>query len=106
MKLKSLIVVTLLCLTSSAFAQWFPARTQVTVLPQLISVQVFNPYLSPVICNGQVFGQTLSGSIYSAHFVEQYINVGGFRFAYVQTTAYSPFVNGWTNIHCRYANYW
>ncbi len=106
MKLKALLVALFLTLTTSAFAQFFPARVDVVVLPQQVAAQVVNPYLQPVICNGQVFGQTFGGQIFTTYFTEQYIPAGGFRYAYVQTTALLPFATGWANIHCRFAHYW
>lgn len=106
MKLKMIIVAAMLCVASSAFAQWFPAKVYVTVLPGQISAQVFNPFYEPIICNGQVFGQTIHGPVFNAFFAEQFLPAGGFRFAFVQTTVYSPFVTGWTNIHCRFARFW
>jgi hypothetical protein len=106
MKLKSLVVATFMCLASSAFAQWFPATVHVTVLPFQVAVQVVNPYHYPIICNGQVFGQTSHGPVFTTYFAEQFLPVGGHRYAYVQTNLYSPFVNGWANLHCRFAHYW
>jgi hypothetical protein len=106
MKLKSLVVAALLCMATSAFAQWFPARVYVTVLPGQVTAQVFNPYYEPIICNGQVFGQTAHGPVFNAFFAEQFMPAGDYRMAFVQTTPFSPFVNGWANIHCRFARFW
>lgn len=102
MKLKTLIVAALMAFAGSAFAQWFPARVQVTVLPGQVAAQVFNPFPQPLICSGQVFGQTVQGQVFTTFFAEQLMPAGGYRFAFVQTTPYLPFVNGWTNIACRY----
>jgi hypothetical protein len=101
MKLKSLILVGLLAFAGPTFAQWFPAHVQVTVLPGQVSAQVFNPFFQPVICSGQVFGRVTNGQIFTTFFAEQFMPVGGYRFAFVQTTPYLPFVNGWANISCR-----
>ena len=106
MKLKSLIVAAFLTVTTSAFANWFPARANVSVLPGQVAVEVFNPYYEPIICNGQVFGQTSYGQVFNAFFAEQFLPAGGYRFAYVQTTPFAPFVGGWANIHCRFARFW
>ncbi len=103
MKLKALILASLLTFAGSSFAQaWFPARYQVTVLPGQVAAQVFNPYLQPIICSGQVFGQVSNGQVFTTYFVEQFLPAGGFRFAYVQTTPYLPFLTGWANLHCRF----
>jgi hypothetical protein len=102
MKLKSLLVVGLLTFWVQAFAQWFPARVHVTVLPGQVAAQVFNPYFHPIICSGQVFGQTVNGSVFTTFFTEQLLSVGDYRFAFVQTTPYAPFLHGWTNLYCRY----
>lgn len=106
MKLKSFIVASLIAFSTSAFAQWFPARAYVTVLPGQVAVQVFNPFYEPIICGGQVFGQTSMGPVYNTFFVEQFMNVGEYRFAYVNTNPFAPFVNGWANINCRFARFW
>ena len=106
MKLKSLIVLGLLVLSTSALAQWFPARVEVVVLPGQVAAKVFNPYYEPLICNGQVFGQTAHGPVFNTYFAEQFLPAGGFRYAYVQTTPLSPFLTGWANIHCRFARFW
>lgn len=106
MKLKSLVAASLIVLTTTAFAQWFPARVNVTILPGQVAAEVFNPHYEPIICNGQVFGQTVQGAVYNTFFTEQFLPAGGYRFAYVQTTPFSPFIGGWANIHCRFARIW
>ncbi len=104
MKLKSLLVALFITLsTSSAFAQWFPAQVQATVLPGQVSFVVANPYLQPVVCSGQVFGQTIYGQIFTTYFLEQWMPIGGFSYAYVVATPYAPFAYGWANINCRYS---
>jgi hypothetical protein len=105
MKLKALIVALVLTLTTSAFAQFFPARAQVTVLPGQVAVQVFNPFYEPIICSGQVFGQTAAGPVFSTFFAQQFLPAGDFRFAYVVANPFNPFVGGWSNIHCRFARW-
>jgi hypothetical protein len=102
MKLKLSIIALLITLTSSAFANYFMANPTVTVLPGRVSVQVYNPYYEPIICNGQVFGQTYAGPIFNAFFAEQFMPAGANRFAFVQASPYNPFVGGWANIHCRF----
>lgn len=102
MKLKTLIIAALMVFAGSAFAQWFPARYQVTVLPGQVAAQVVNPYLQPLICSGQVFGQVVNGQVFTTYFVEQFLPAGGHRYAYVQTTPFLPFVSGWANLHCRF----
>ena len=103
MKLKLSIIALLITFASSAFAQYFVANPAVTVLPGRVSVEVYNPYYEPIICNGQVFGQTFAGPIYNAFFAEQFMPAGTSRFAFVQTTPYNRFVGGWANISCRFA---
>ena len=105
MKLKSLIIALFLTLTTSAFAQLFPANPVVTVLPGQVAAQVYNPYYEPIICNGQVFGQTARGAVFNAFFVEQLMPAGSYRFATVVTNAYNPFVGGWANINCRFIRF-
>lgn len=104
MKLIALIVLTL-TLSTSAFAQFFPASAQVAVLPGQVSAQVANPYYEPIICSGFVFGQTAQGAVYNTFFAQQLMVAGTFRYAYVVTHPYNPFVGGWTNIQCRFARW-
>jgi len=89
-----------------AKAQFFPAQAHVAVNPLQVSVTVYNPYYEPIICSGQVFGQTYYGQVYNAVFLEQFMPAGTSRFAYVYTNAYNPFVNGWPQVTCRFARYW
>lgn len=105
MKRQILMIITILMFSSSVFGQWFPAPTNVFVLPGQVRAEVFNPYLSPIICNGQVYGQTTYGQIFSSYFIEQFLVPGDFRFAFVQTTPFAPFVGGWANIQCRFATF-
>lgn len=106
MKLKVFTVLALgMMLHSSAFAQWFAANPSVQVLPGRVTVQVYNPYYEPIICSGQVFGQTAGGPVFNAFFAEQFMPMGQSRFAFVQTTPFMPFVGGWANINCRFARF-
>ena len=105
MKLKVFFVVFALTLVSSAFAQFFPARVYVTVHPGQVTAEVFNPYYEPIICNGQVFGQTAGGPLFNAFFAQQFMPAGSYRYAVVYTNGFNPFVNGWSNIQCRFARF-
>ncbi len=102
MKLKALVLALVITMTSSAFAQFFPAKALVTVLPGQVTAEVYNPYYEPIICNGQVFGQTAAGPVFNAFFVEQLLPAGGYRYAVVNATVFNPFLSGWANIHCRF----
>ncbi len=102
MKLKVAFIALMMTLASSSFAQFFAANPNVIVLPGQVSAQVFNPYLRPIICNGQVFGQTAFGQVYSAFFAEQFMPAGTYRQAFVLANGFNPFVTGWANIHCRF----
>ena len=105
MKLKALILALTLTMASSAFAQFFPAKAIVTVLPAQVSAQVFNPYYEPIICNGQVFGRTISGAVFTAYFAEQFMPAGSYRQAFVNAFPLDAFINGWANIHCRFVRF-
>lgn len=100
--MKALLFAALLTVSAQSFAYWFPATVRVTSLPGAVTAEVSNPYLRPIICNGQVFGQTYQGPVFNAFFAEQWMPVGSYRYAYVHTNAFAPFVNGWANIYCRY----
>lgn len=103
MKLRSFIVAAFFALvTSSAFAQWFPGLVRTSVLPGQVAFQVVNPNYQPIVCNGQVFGQTIYGHVFTTGFYNQLILGGGFRYAYVNAVPYAPFARGWANIQCRY----
>jgi hypothetical protein len=107
LKLKAFVMFALVAfMSSSAFAQWFPARVNVVVLPGQVTAEVFNPFYEPIICNGQVFGQTFQGQIYNAFFAEQFMPAGSYRVAFVQAFPFNPFATGWANIHCRFARFW
>ena len=106
MKLKALFFALVISMTSTAFAQFFPAKAYVTVLPGQVTAQVLNPYYEPIICSGQVFGQTAYGVVYNAFFAQQFLPAGGYRFATVIANGFNPFVTGWANIHCRFARFW
>ena len=105
MKLKLAIVAFLITLNTSAFAQFFVSNPAVTVLPGVVSAQVYNPYYEPIICNGQVFGQTYRGPVFNAFFAEQFMPAGSYRYAVVTTNGFNPFIGGWANIRCRFARW-
>jgi len=104
-KLKGLLTALLMTLSVTSFAQFFPAKALVTVLPGQVAAQVVNPYYQPIICNGQVFGQTAYGPVFNAFFLEQFLPAGGYRFAVVNALPGNPFIGGWANIHCRFLPY-
>lgn len=103
MKLKALIAAFTIVLSTSAFAQWFQPRVNVIALPLQVSAEVINPFAQPIICHGQVFGQTVHGLVYNTFFVEQFLPMGSNRFAFVNTNFTSPFITGWATINCRFA---
>ena len=105
MKLKLTIIALLMSLNTSAFAQYFMSNPTVTILPGQVSVEVYNPYYEPIICSGQVFGQTVTGPVFNAFFAEQFMPAGSYRYAFVTTNAYNYFVGGWANIRCRFARW-
>ena len=105
MKLKVLFVTLIMTLMASAFAQFFSANPSVTVLPYQVTAEVYNPYYEPIVCNGQVFGQTAYGPVFNAFFSEQFMVAGSSRMAVVVTNVLNPFVGGWANIHCRFAGW-
>lgn len=107
MKLKTIVFgIFLTALSSSAFGHWFPGQAYVQVMPHQVSAQVYNPHFQPIICSGQVFGQTAYGAVMNGYFYEQYLPAGAYRFAFAYASPYSPFINGWANIQCRFAHFW
>lgn len=105
MKLKAFIFALVLSMTPTAFAQFFPAKAYVTVLPGQVSAEVYNPYYEPIICSGQVFGQTAAGPVFSTFFAQQFMPAGSYRYAVVVSNGFNPFVGGWANINCRFARW-
>lgn len=99
---KVLLALSALMVAVPAFAQYFPARAYVTVLPGQVTAEIFNPYYEPIICNGEVFGQTVAGPVFHSFFYEQLLPAGGYRSALVRADLRNPFVHGWANIHCRF----
>lgn len=103
MKLKFFLVpLALLLSTNAAFAQFFPARTNVFVHPGQVSAQVFNPFYEPIVCNGQIFGQTAAGPVFSTFLFDQLLPPGTVRVGYLMGNPYNPFVGGWSQINCRF----
>lgn len=106
MKLKLLLIATVMTIASSAFAQWFPARATAVVLPLQVQVQIFNPYYEPIACRGQVIGQTSYGQIVANSFFDAFIPAGQVRFGYVFTNTFNPFVAGRADIVCNFIRYY
>lgn len=102
MRLKSLVLAALICVTTTAFAQVGPGRIQVIVLPGVVKAEVYNPNYEPILCDGQVFGLTMAGFTHTAYFVQQILPAAGYRQATVIADFRNPFVNGWANIVCRF----
>ena len=106
MKFKAVIFAGLFALmTTAAFAQIIPARVNVTVLSGQITAHVINPFPQPIICNGQVFGQTIAGPVLTTFFHEQVILPGSDRIAFVVAHPVNPFISGRADVHCRFAVY-
>lgn len=105
MKLKALFIVLTFTVMTSAFAQVFPARVNVSVLPGQVTAEVFNPFYEPIVCSGQVFGQTVAGPVFNSFFLEQVLPAGDFRLAFVRADFRNPFVTGWANISCRFLRF-
>jgi hypothetical protein len=104
MKVKAMIAAVLMTIFSTAaFAQFIPARVNVVVLPNQVTLNVFNPFARPIICNGEVFGQTYFGPVFTAFFNAQIIFPGTNRIAFVQAYPANPFVHGYGNAFCQFA---
>ncbi len=105
MKLKAFVFLcSLSVISTSAFAQFFPANARMSVFPGQVRAEVFNSNYEPIVCEGYVFGRTASGMELNAFF-RDIIPGGQFRHAFVYTNPYNPFMNGWSNINCRFARY-
>ena len=105
MKLKLLFVTLALFLSTSALAQFFPARMQVFVHPAQVIAQVYNPFHQPIVCNGQLFGQTAGGPVFNTFLFDQVLPPGTVRFAQLMGNPYNPYVGGWGQIYCRFLHW-
>ena len=76
------------------------ARVNVVVLSGQISAQVFNPFLRPIVCSGQVYGQTIAGPVLTTYFTNQIIYPGTDRVMLVQALITNPFVGGRADVFC------
>ena len=104
MKIKAIIAAVLMTVFSTAaFSQIIPARVNVTVLPLQVTLQVFNPFNRPIVCNAQVFGQTYMGPVFNAFFNAQLIYPGTDRIAFVRAFPGNPFIHGYGNAYCHFA---
>jgi hypothetical protein len=103
MKLKALVLVlSMAAFASTSFAQFFPARAYVTVTPNVVTAQVYNPHYQPIFCSGRAIGVTAFGVPLFSYF-NSVIPGGQYRFAYVYSTVYGdPLINGWSEIYCRF----
>ncbi len=89
------------CLSVSAFAQ-FNVNPLVTIRPDAVTAQVYNPYYEPILCEGIATGLTFSGVQLHSR-VADIIAPGQYRFAVVTTNVLvNPFVNGWAQVLCRF----
>lgn len=104
MKVKAIIAAVLMTVFSTAaFSQIIPARVNVVVLSGQVTLQVFNPFPRPIVCNGQVFGLTFMGAVYTAYFNQQFIYPGTDRITFVSAFLGNPFVHGYGNAYCEFA---
>ncbi len=103
MKLKVLVLFCVV-FSPSVFAQFFPARADIRIIPGQVAATIYNPYYETIICNGQVFGQTSQGFLLHAKMVEQVLIPNEYRYLFLRTMLNNPFVNAWANINCRFVN--
>ena len=96
-----LLAFSLFVLTANAHAV-FPLNPLMTIRPDAVTAQVYNPYYEPIVCEGFAFGQTYSGHVFQAR-VADIIPPGGYRYAVVSTNAVlNPFVGGWAQLLCNF----
>lgn len=101
MKLKALVIASLMALTTSAFAQWF-IQPQMFVTPNAVVARIVNVWGRPVICQGEVHGLTARGFWYNSFF-RDIVPAGQYREAVVVTNPYmDPFVDGRPFLWCNY----
>lgn len=99
---KIFLTLALLSLSSVSFAQWFPVQAQIRVTQINATAVVQNNYGYPVICYGQVQGQTSSGVIAYGYLNQVRLFPGQYAYINAYTNVYNPFVNAYAQAYCRY----
>lgn len=95
-----LLVIVLLCISNTSQA-WWKEHVNVTTDKTVIIATVINQYNRAIYCEGYVFGRTYYGNILN-NWAEGIIDVGNYSIIFVNTNTNDPFVEGWTNIQCRW----
>lgn len=100
MKLNYSIFVITLLMCQLNYAWWQPA-SQFNITPHAVTVTIVNPTHYWIFCQGRVVGVT-QFNFWAQSWMQNWIAPGTFQQA--QTYAYFPsfFINGFTDIRCRY----
>ena len=102
MKLKALLVASLLMMATSAFAQWF-IQPEIYVTPHATVARIHNVWGRPVFCQGDVYGLTMRG-LWLRGWFSDIVPMGQFREAVVVTNGFDPFLPGHarSNLWCNF----
>ena len=99
--MRRLVALIAFVISTQAFAV-FPINPLVTIRPDAVTAQVYNPYYEPILCEGQATGLTYVRTVHHAR-IADIIPPGGYRYAVVTTNPYTnPFINGWAQVVCRF----
>jgi hypothetical protein len=88
-------------LTASQAKAWWYMNAQIQVSPHVVQGTVYNPLPYPIYCSGWVFGQIQTGQNLYA-WIESWITPGTYQYVYVYANAPHYFLNGNSQIYCRY----
>lgn len=102
MKALALICALFALPTAHAYFPQFRANAHISVTQFQATATVVNQSWRAVTCSGYVYGQTWSGITYWGQMNAVVIYPGQYAHVHAFTNTYDPFVNGWSDIWCRY----
>lgn len=114
--MKNIIILMLGLCSFNLFANWgvvnpahtvgnFPAHTEVYMDRTYGNVLVHNWNYAPIVCNGKVVGQTVSGARAFSYARGLVLYPGQYASLYVYTNNFNPFIWVRPFINCRYFNW-
>ena len=80
----------------------FRAQAHVTFTNVQVTATIVNQSWRAVVCSGYAYGQTWSGNVYNGYMNNVVIYPGQYAYAQVYSNGFDQFVNGWSDIWCRY----
>jgi hypothetical protein len=101
-KLLSALLITLCThLIPTQALAWWPMTAHIQVTPYVVQGTLYNSLSHLIYCEGRVYGQLQTRQwIYA--WVRNWIAPGSYQYAYVYANAPFYFINGYSEIYCRY----